>query len=89
LALYKKDRPFAFVLSDYRFIPCQEIKNGVDLVTAIHLINPFQQMAIMTADPNEVREKMPQALRHLPVLRKPFRVEQPSRVFLRQPVLPL
>jgi DNA-binding NtrC family response regulator len=88
LSLFRKDGPFAFVLVDYRFIPGTTIKDTVQLLTAIHLINPFQQMAIMTADPNEVREKMPQALRHLPVLRKPFRIEQLLRL-LRQPVSPL
>jgi len=45
-------------------------------------------MAIMTDDSRECREKLPQALRYLPVLRKPFRIEQLLRL-LRQPVLPL
>ena len=49
---------------------------------------PICQIAIMTADPTEVREKLPQALQHLPVLGKPFRLEQVLRL-LRQPVLPL
>jgi hypothetical protein len=52
------------VLADYRFKPGLKIKDCMQLVTAIHLINPFQQMAIMTADPKEARVKMPQALRH-------------------------
>ncbi|MGA7547127.1 MAG: hypothetical protein WBW24_00005 [Candidatus Sulfotelmatobacter sp.] len=77
-----------FVLTDYRFIPGVKIKDCIQLVTAIHLINPFQQMAIMTDDSRECREKLPQALRYLPVLRKPFRIEQLLRL-LRQPVLPL
>jgi hypothetical protein len=76
------------VLADYRFIPGVGIKDCMELVTAIHLINPFQQMAIMTADPKEAREKLPQTLRYLPVLRKPFRIEQVLRL-LREPVLPL
>ena len=42
-------------------------------------------MAIMTSDANEDRGKLPQALRGLPVLLKPFKVEQ----VLRLPVLPL
>jgi hypothetical protein len=45
-------------------------------------------MAMMTADPKETREKLPKALWHLPVLVKPFKVEQLLRV-LREPVLPL
>jgi CheY-like chemotaxis protein len=88
LALYRKDGPFAFVLADYRFIPGTHIKGCLQLVTAIHEINQLQQMAIMTAEANEVRRNLPEALRHLPVLRKPFRIEQLLRL-LRQPVLPL
>jgi DNA-binding response OmpR family regulator len=88
LDLYRKHHPFEIVLADYRFIPGVKIKDCMQLVTAIHLISPFQQMAIMTADPKEAREKLPQALLHLPVLRKPLRIEQLLRL-LRQPVLPL
>ena len=88
LDLYKKDGPFAFVLSDYRFIPGPTIKDGVNLVIAIHGINPHQQMALMTADPKGARANLPQALRHVPVLRKHSRLEQLLRL-LRQPVLPL
>jgi two-component system, OmpR family, alkaline phosphatase synthesis response regulator PhoP len=88
LDLYKKNGPFAFVLSDYRFIPGTKIKDGVQLVTAIHVMNPNQRMAIMTAVPNEAREKLPKALWLLPVLPKPFKIEQVLRL-LREPVLPL
>jgi DNA-binding NtrC family response regulator len=88
LSLYKKDGPFEFVLSDYRFIPGTQIKDGVQLVTAIHAINPSQRMALMTAWCDEARRKLPQALRFLPVLEKPFRFEQVLRL-LREPVLPL
>ena len=88
LDLYKKNGPFAFVLSDYRFVPGKKIKDGVQLVTAIHEINPSQRMAIMTAVPNEAREKLPKALQNLPLLVKPFKVEQLVRL-LREPVLPL
>jgi DNA-binding response OmpR family regulator len=88
LSLFKKDGPFGFVLADYRFIPGVKIKDCMQLITAIHLINRFQKMAIMTAEANEVRRNLPQALRHLPVFRKPFRIEQLLRL-LRQPVLPL
>jgi hypothetical protein len=72
----------------YRFIPGTKIKDAVQLPTAIHLINPFQQMAIMSTSQKEAREKLPEALRNLPVLRKPFRIEQVLRL-LRLPVLPL
>jgi hypothetical protein len=60
----------------------------VQLVTAIHEINPLQRMAMMTAEPKKSRGKLPNALRDLPVLRKPFNLEQLLRV-LREPVLPL
>jgi DNA-binding NtrC family response regulator len=88
LSLYKKDGPFELVLSDFYFIPGSEIKNGVELVNAIHGINSVQRMALMTAHYREAREKLPAALRYLPLLRKPFKIEQVLR-FLRQPVLPL
>ncbi|MGA2923850.1 MAG: response regulator [Candidatus Sulfotelmatobacter sp.] len=88
LKLYNKYGPWEFVLSDFRFVPGTKIKDGVQLVTAIHGINPHQQMALMTADPKGATENLPQALRHLPVLRKHFRLEQLVRL-LRQPVLPL
>jgi DNA-binding NtrC family response regulator len=86
--VYEHQGPFAFVLSDYRFVPGAKIKDGVQLVTAIHEMNPNQRMAIMTGVPNEAREKLPKALWLLPVLLKPFRLEQLVRV-LREPVLPL
>jgi DNA-binding response OmpR family regulator len=88
LSLFRKDGPFALVLADYRFIPGVTIKDCMQLVTAIHEINPLQPMAVMTAEANEVRRNLPLTLRHLPVLRKPFRVEQLLRL-LREPVLPL
>jgi hypothetical protein len=88
LDLYKKHGPLAVVLDDYRFIPGVGIKGCMELMTAIHLINPFQQMAILSAEANEVRRNLPLALRHIPVLRKPFRIEQVLRL-LRQPVLSL
>jgi hypothetical protein len=42
----------------------------------------------MTVEANEVRRNLPEDLRNLPVLRKPFRVEQLLRL-LREPMLPL
>jgi DNA-binding NtrC family response regulator len=76
------------VLSDYHFMPGAKIKDGVQLVTAIHEINPLQRMAMMTAEPKEARGKLPNALRDLQVLRKPFNLEQLLRL-LQKPVLPL
>ena len=54
LKLYNKYGPWAFVLSDFRFVPGTKIKDGVQLVTAIHWNNPHQQMALMTADPEGI-----------------------------------
>jgi two-component system, cell cycle sensor histidine kinase and response regulator CckA len=86
--IWQHEGPWRLVLSDHRFIPGTKIKDGAQLVTAIHEVNPSQKMAIMTAEPEEAREKLPQSLRHLPVLRKPFSIEQVLRL-LREPVPPL
>jgi CheY-like chemotaxis protein len=80
--------PWELVLTDYRFFPGTKIRDGAQLAAAIHGINPHQQMALMTADPKGARGNPPQALRHIPVLRKPFTLEQVLRL-LREPVLPL
>jgi DNA-binding NtrC family response regulator len=88
LHLYKKHGPWEFVLADYLFFPGVIIKDCMQLATAIHLINPLQQVAIMTAESKEAREKLRHSLRLFPVLRKPFKLEQLLRL-LRQPMLPL
>ena len=85
--VWQQSGPWELVLTDYRF-PGVKIKNGAHLVAAIHAINPLQTMAMMTSDPHGARRKLPKALRHLPILRKPFRLEEVLRL-LRQPVLPL
>jgi CheY-like chemotaxis protein len=87
LDLYKKHGPFTIVLADYRFIPGVTIKDCIQLVTAIHRINPFQGMAMMTSDAKDARRNLPLALQHIPVLRTPFKVEHVLRL-LRQPMLP-
>jgi hypothetical protein len=71
-----------------RFIPGPTIGDGAQLVAAIHGINSLQQMAMMTSDPHGARRKLSKALRALPILRKPSRLEDVLRL-LRQPVLPL
>jgi CheY-like chemotaxis protein len=80
--------PWELVLTDYRFFPGTKIRDGAQLAAAIREINPLQRMAIMTADPKDARRSLPQSLKYIPVLRKPFRIEQLLRL-LRQPVLPL
>jgi DNA-binding response OmpR family regulator len=87
LHLYKKHGPWDFVLTDYRFLPGTQIRDCMQLATAIYLINPFQQMTIMASEANDVRRNLPEPLHNLPVLRKHFRLEQVLRL-LRQPVLP-
>jgi hypothetical protein len=52
-------RPMGIRASDYRFVPATKIKDGVQLVTAIHEINPLQRTALMTAEPKEARENCP------------------------------
>lgn len=86
--VWQQSGPWDLVLSAYQFLPGHKIKDGVQLLAAIHEINPDQQMAMMTSDSEDARRKLPQGLRHLPILRKPFPVEQVLRL-LRQPVLPL
>jgi CheY-like chemotaxis protein len=88
LHVWQELGPWEFVLTAYRFMPGTTIEDGVRLVTAIHGFNPFQRMAIMTTTPSEARGTLSEALRHQPVLRKPFRIEQVLRL-LRKPVLPL
>jgi len=67
--------PWELVFTDYRFFPGTKIRDGAQLSAAIHAINPLQTMAIMTAVPQDARKNLPKALRRLPILRKPFRVE--------------
>lgn len=86
--VWQRSGPWELVVTDYRFLPGTKIRDGAQLVAAIHRINPVEKMAMMTADPKEARRKLPQALQHLTVLRKPFRIEQVLRL-LRHPVLPL
>jgi CheY-like chemotaxis protein len=88
LRVWQRLGPWELVLTDYRFFPGTKIRDGVQLAAAIDGINPCQQMAIMSASQKEAREKRPEDLSHLPVLRKPFRMEQ-VLLLLRQPVLPL
>ena len=55
LHVWQELGPWEFVLTAYRFMPGTIIKDGVQLLTAIHGISPFQRMAIMTATPTEAR----------------------------------
>jgi hypothetical protein len=43
---------------NYRFIPCPEIKDGAQLLSAIHRINPFQGTAMMTSEPKDAPRKL-------------------------------
>jgi DNA-binding NtrC family response regulator len=86
--VWQRSGSWELVLTDFLFLPDARIENGAQLVTAIHGLNPLQQMAMMTSDPTAARRNLPKALRGLPILRKPFRIEQVLRL-LRQAVLPL
>jgi hypothetical protein len=64
------------------------LRIGAQLVTAIYSMNPIQQTAMMTSSPQAARRNVPKVLRSLPILRKPFQIEQVLRL-QRQPVLAL
>jgi CheY-like chemotaxis protein len=66
--VWRRLGPWELVLSDYRFFPDTKIRDGAQLAAAIHRINPHQQMGMMASDPKEARRKLPEALRHLPVI---------------------
>src|SRR5580692_7605861 len=68
--------PWELVLTDYRFFPGTQIRDGAQLAAAILGVTSLQTMAIMTADPHDARRSLPKALLRLPILRKPFRIEQ-------------
>ena len=50
LARYRRSGPWEFVLSDLYFYPGHEIRNGLDLVREILLINPQQRSVIHTSE---------------------------------------
>lgn len=76
LSVYKTAK-FGFVLSDYQFLPGRKIKNGADLVIAIHKINREQRMALHTSVSSAViRSKLPIDLRNIAVLKKPYPIRQ-------------
>lgn len=77
LAAYEDNGPWSFVLSDMYFYRGDRIKNGLDLIRAMAAINPAQHMAIHTS------EKSLEA--PIPVLVKPYRIEQLLRL-LRRPI---
>jgi CheY-like chemotaxis protein len=84
LRLYRKSGPFALVLCDlywYDKIPepplsnAKAIRHGIQLASAIRRIAPKQKMVIHTGA-FQVREQMPEELDDVPILSKPFRMEE-------------
>jgi CheY-like chemotaxis protein len=50
LARYRRSGPWDFVLSDLYFYPGDEIRDGLDLMREILLINPQQRSVIHTSE---------------------------------------
>ena len=69
--------PWELVLTDYRFFPGTKIKDGAQLVAAIHGINPLQQMAMMTSDPSCMAWSRMVAVRGLPAASRSLGVSMP------------
>ena len=65
------DNYFDFVLSDYQM----PRKNGVELLADIRKLNPKQRFALMSADPPN-RSTLPEELKDLVILEKPFRTAE-------------
>jgi CheY-like chemotaxis protein len=83
LKLYQKSGAFAAVFTDlywYDEIPepplrIQTIRDGIQLALAIRRIAPEQRIVIHTAS-STVREQMPEELRDVLVLQKPYRLKE-------------
>ena len=82
--LYLERGPFALVLCDlYWYDRISEpplsntkvIRHGIQLASAIRRIAPKQKMVIHTGS-FRVREQMPEELDDVPILSKPFRMEE-------------
>jgi ActR/RegA family two-component response regulator len=68
LSSYLYNGQWDYVLSDFRFIPGEEIKTGLDLVKAILKVNPEQKVILQSSEPPEACP--------CPTLRKPYKLEQ-------------
>ena len=77
MCIYRRERRFDLVLTDYQFGRGQEIKDGLDLVAAIRKIDQNQKVVMHTSDP-ELRAPCP-------VLVKPYPLPQLLRL-LRSPI---
>lgn len=47
---WQNGKPWDFVISDYCFVPGTKIKNGLDLVREIHLVDPSQKIIVQTGE---------------------------------------
>jgi CheY-like chemotaxis protein len=80
LARYRRSGPWDFVLSDLYFYPGEEIRNGLDLMREILLINPQQRSVIHTYERKVTAPCF--------VLQKPYTIRALLKL-LRIPVSPL
>jgi DNA-binding response OmpR family regulator len=79
---YIESGPFTFVISDYQFIPGQQVSscgrkilNGSELLCEIRKITPTQPMALMSGD-YRASSYLDESLKDLPVLKKPFNLRE-------------
>jgi len=69
-AAWESGRPWDFVITDYSFIPGAKIKNGLDLVREIHLVDPSQRIIVQSGDWNLT---VPAGVK---LLRKPYHFQR-------------
>jgi len=67
---WQSGRPWDFVITDYSFIPGAKVKNGLDLVREIHLVDPSQRIIVQSGEWNLV---VPPGVK---LLRKPYRFDK-------------
>lgn len=80
LVRYRRSSPWDFVLSDLYFYPGDEIRNGLDLMREILLINPQQRSVIHTSERKITAPCV--------VLQKPYPISALLKL-LRIPVSPM
>ena len=66
LTAWQSGRPWDFVITDYLFIPDAKIKNGLDLVREIRLVDRDQLLILQTGESDLVLPP------YVTLLRKPY-----------------
>lgn len=83
LATWKGHRPFDFIVTDLSFRPGNLIKHGLDLVQAVHEIDPSQRIVIQTGN---IPLVVPCGVG---LVYKPYPFHRLVRTMKRMPTLPL